>query len=169
MTRISVYKLYTKSKALYIPIRQASASLSRKSQTLKITARTSVLSGSQSHLSSFKPSNTGYLRGLMASKKNNFPHNTWRDSICFYINTKPKCTYTHIYKHTHIQTLYTIARTHINNRSMALWHQKRPRVHVFFHVHDFSGWRSQRTQTPRMNRSQAFPPSPTPSEFHYLM
>lgn len=45
MTRISVYKLYTKSKALYIPIRQASASLSRKSQTLKITARTSVLSG----------------------------------------------------------------------------------------------------------------------------
>lgn len=144
MTRISVYKLYTKSKALYIPIRQASGfSFPEKSDLENYSSYVCALgsSGSQSHLSSFKPSNTSYLRGLTASKKNNFPHNTWRDSICFYINTKPKCTYTHIYKHTHIQTLYTIARTHINNRSMALWHQKRPRVHIFFHIHDFSVWR----------------------------
>lgn len=45
-TRISVYKLYTKSKALYIQIHQAAVSLPHQNQTFKLQLLR-LLSGAQ--------------------------------------------------------------------------------------------------------------------------
>lgn len=143
-TRTSLYKLYTKSKALYISIHQASVPLTQKSCilcvcALRCSARRHQLQNEQHE----------HPRGLSASK-NDFPHDaTWQDSF-FYINTKLKCTYIHIntnitcaQTHTHIiynrTHIHTYIHTYVTNPNMALWRQASSCA-LFLQVHVFSVW-----------------------------
>lgn len=135
-TRISVYKLYTKSKALYIQIHQAAASLSRQSQTFKLQllhlcSRELRESESLQQVQT-KSSNMSFLRGLTASghcrrkkkkKQLSSQHLTRQDLFLHKYKGTNAPTHTNTnkhYTHTHAQTLYTIAHAYIHNHSMAL-------------------------------------------------
>lgn len=130
-TRISVYKLYTKSKALYIQVHQAAVSLLIGVKHLHYNS--CVLSGAQqvSHFSGFpQASNMVWQHPDTVDRKRQLSlrQQTWQDFFFFfYIDTKSQ---THLRTHykknkhyTHLQTLYTTAHTYVHNHSMALWHQ----------------------------------------------
>lgn len=137
-TRTSLYKLYTKSKALYISIHQASVPLTQKSCILCVCALR--CSARRHHPSSFKTSNTS-IHAACQHLKTTFL-TTQLDRIpFFYINTKLKCTYIHIntnitHAQTHAHIIYnrTHIHTYIHTQRTRTWHSdtKRPRVHFFF-------------------------------------
>lgn len=123
-TRISVQKLYTKSKALYIQIQQVVAFLSTENHKLKVELVQLYSQESLQHELSTRPDSIQTLqtkKTLIIMSQNR---------ICFYINTKNAPSHQH-YTQLHPHTLHTYPQHGTLPSSMLVY---------TFSVHNFTVW-----------------------------